>query len=160
MVLSLNKRNIVSDNIQLKIGESTFFDLDLRWNLIVIEGFSGQGKTYFFNALRNAKYSEFPTNVKGVDLTKVEFINIFTKGLVDLITFLKSKEGMLFVIDNADFVLTEEIAEYIGWDNKNQYIIFSRANWPFGLSPNYYAKMIDNNGIRTLEYEYQNEGWK
>ena len=149
-------KNIVSDRIQMCVGESTIFDLELRGNLIVVDGFSGSGKTYFFNSLRNAKYSEFATNVKGVELEKVEFVNIFTK---HIFSYIKSEVGKLFVIDNADTILTRELAEYIGWDNKNQYIIFSRASWPFGISPNYFAHLVDKNGKRTLEYDYQNEGW-
>ena len=152
-------KNIVSDRIQFCVGDNTEFDIELRGNLIVVDGFSGQGKTYFFNSLRNAKYSEYDANVNGVDLDKIVFINILTKGLVNLLSFIKEEQGKLIIIDNADIVLTREIAEYIGWDNRNQYIIFSRANWPFHISPNYFTKMVKFNGKHVLKYPYNNRGW-
>ena len=154
IVDSTMSNNIVTDKIQMCVGDSTIFDLELRGNLIVIDGCSGVGKTYFFNSLRNAKYSGFPTNVNGVDLEKVLFINAYIKDLINIIEILKWHQGKLFVIDDADIIFTKEIAEYIGWDNKNQYIVFSRASWPFGLPPNYFAQMVDKNNKRILEYGF------
>lgn len=155
----MNRKNIVSERITLTLDNSTTFDLELRNNLIVVEGLSGQGKTLFFKTLRNEKFSGISSNVEGVDLESVYFIDIFANDLIDLKLFLQSKTGKLIIIDNADSILTREIAEYIGWDNKNQYIIFSRASWPFGLSPNYFARMVNKNGNRVLEYEYEEKGW-
>ena len=155
----MGRHTVVTDRIQLCVNGGSVFDLELRGNLVVVEGYSGQGKTYFFNSLRDVKYSEFPVNVQGVDLSKVEFINIFSKGQVDLKAFIQKSEGKLFIIDNADSLLTNELAAYIGWDIKNQYIVFARASWPFGVSPNYYAGMRIVGNKHVLQYAYSVKGW-
>lgn len=44
----------------------------------------------------------------------------------DIRNVLKSSEGKLIVIDNADILLDQDIRKYIAFDAKNQYLIIGR----------------------------------
>lgn len=150
----------VTERIVLHCGESTEFDIELRGNLVVVKGDSGSGKTYFFNSLKTAKQIGLDVSVHGMDLKQVHFLDSYSNDLVDLISLFQSTSDKLFIIDDADNVLTDEVASYMGWDLSNQYLVFARGGWSFNISPNYYARMVKKGHTRVLRYSFEAEGWK
>lgn len=146
-------------NLQFSKGIDRF-DLNLRGDLVVVRGFSGQGKTFCYKILEMYRAAMAQDFVKGLDLRRLELINVFTNpDPASVVGKLAQCSGKFIVIDNADAILTDEIASKIGQDWNNQYLIFSRSLLSFHISPNYYAQMRVRGGLHTLHYEYSVEGW-
>lgn len=111
---------VITDHIQTK---HTSFEIDLRLdhNVTFISGDSGTGKSALYSFLE--EYAAENKNVRCfnyLDLNKKTY-----KGSI------KQSKGKLFVIDNADILLDDNMRSYIAFDSENQYIIIGRN--PTGL---------------------------
>ena len=98
-----------------KIHTNYVVDFVFTTNITILTGDSGQGKTAVFSffeedAAKNPRLLCY----NYLDYQK----NIFEE--------IKSSEGKLIVIDNADLLLTDELRKYISLDGKNQYLIIGR----------------------------------
>ena len=72
---------------------------------------------------------------------------------------IKAMTEGLIIIDRADAFLSKDDVSYIRSDKNNTYLIMSRCNLDLGISPNYYAELVNNDGIIELKYKYSVEGW-
>ncbi len=110
---------IVTDHIKTK---HTSFEVDLKldYNVTFISGDSGTGKSALYSFLQ--EYAAENKNVRCFNYLdqKKSYKNS-----------IKQSKGKLFVIDNADILLDDDIRRYIAFDDKNQYIIIGRN--PTGL---------------------------
>ena len=104
----------------------TFYEVDfiLDNNITFINGDSGVGKSAVFSFLQ-----ELATENK-----KIRCFNYLDKNK-KYSSSIKLSKGKLFVIDNADILLNNEIRRFIALDYKNQYVIIGRN--PEGLLLNY-----------------------
>lgn len=133
------------------------FDFILKGHIVVVDGLSGSGKTFLANTIRTKQLNDYAKdNDNETDLASVVVINLYDK---DIFNQIKSQSSKLFIIDNADIILNQEMADYISRDIKNQYLIYSRSNLEFNISPNYYAHIVKNGNKYTLQYNYAEEGW-
>ena len=109
----------VTDRIQTKY---TSFEIEftLEANITFIAGDSGTGRSLVYSVLR--EYA--------AENRKIRCFNALDQKTGYKTTIKKSKEK-LFVIDNADTLLNDDLRRYIALDEKNQYIIFGRN--PTGL---------------------------
>lgn len=110
---------IITDQIKTK---HTSFEVDLRLvlNVTFISGDSGTGKSALYSFLQ--EYAAENKNVRCFNYLdqKKAYKNS-----------IKQSKGKLFVIDNADILLDDDMRRYIAFDDKNQYIIIGRN--PSGL---------------------------
>ena len=109
----------VIDHVQTQ-HSSFIVDLDLENNITFITGDAGTGKSTVFDIIREmAAENKAIRCLNYLDLKK-NYKN----------TIRRSK-GKLFIIDNADILLDDDMRWYIATDGKNQYILFGRN--PTGL---------------------------
>lgn len=123
---------IVLDRIQTNHTSFTV-DLLLPSNVTFICGESGVGKSALYSFLQ-----EYAAEEK-----RMVCLNYLDKNK-KYRTSIKNSKGKLFVIDNADILLDDSLRQYIGVDDKNQYIIIGRN--PTGL-------LLQQNEIMELETE-------
>lgn len=100
----------------------TSFEVELQIdnNITFINGDSGTGKSVVFSFLE-----EFAAENKCIKCFNYLDQNNSYK------TSIKKSKGKLFVIDNADILLDDDMRSYIALDESNQYIIIGRN--PTGL---------------------------
>ena len=110
---------VISDHIQTR---HTSFEVDLyiENNVTFICGESGTGKSALFSFLE-----EYSTEDK-----RIRCFNFLDHNKAYKSSIKRSK-GKLFVIDNADVLLDDNMRNYIAFDGLNQYIIIGRN--PTGL---------------------------
>lgn len=119
------------------------FDLVFENRLLLIGGNSGVGKTMVFKRIR----SDALLNNKNI-----RCINIYDKDLVNISELIRKKSGFIFVIDNADLVLSDSDKYFISLDKRNQYIIFTHNISGFKPGHKSNASLIYKDGVITLDY--------
>lgn len=105
--------------INFKVG-TTIFDIKIINKLVFIMGLSGIGKTFFFNSYRDYVLANRKENsiyfYNYADLANRKYIY----------ERMQNSKGKLFVIDNADLLISEKMKKFISNDSNNQYLIFTR----------------------------------
>lgn len=128
------------------------FDLELKDRVVLVDGLSGVGKTMLYNAImQDAKIYTKPI----ICLDK-NILILPTLSHAILETFQNSR-NKLFVIDNADLLLTPELQEFISLDSNNQYIIFSHASKGYNLHNKSFSELKIQNGKGNLIYPFIKE---
>ena len=143
-------------NGRLKFKALNDFNVDviLKTDIVIINGNSATGKTLLVNSNREQKENEEANGVSDYSFHNVETIR--KKDELGRLNF--DKEGTLYIIDRADIILQDrKLVKEIYFDTHNKYIIMSRCNLGFNLSPNYYAEMIYENNILSIKYYFHNE---
>ena len=130
-----------------------FVDLELRPQITVVKGFSGSGKSLICGWLAIQKM--LPENTGIYD--HVVIFNYLSSN-IGTMTALNSK---LIVIDNADILLENQprLLNHIASDMSNQYLIMARCPLDLGLSPNYYATLVEEGKRFSLDYRFSVKGW-
>lgn len=100
----------------------TSFDVDLvlENNITFVNGYSGDGKSAVYSFLE-----ELATEDKRIRCFNYMSINENYKNVI------RRSKGRLFIIDNADILLNDNIRMFIATDVTNQYLLFGRN--PTGL---------------------------
>ena len=133
------------------------FNLELRGHITLVGGDSASGKTLLVRTIRAKKFNAgIIGNTYESDIRNV-IIYDFTTGINERL--LGSLSGKLIIIDNADIIVNQTLADYIKADLKNQYLVFSRDSVDYHLTPNYRATMTKDGNIFKLSYEYSKPGW-
>ena len=110
---------IITDHIHTK-HTSFEVNLNLESNITFISGDSGTGKSALYSFLE-----ELATENKQIRcFNYLDYKKLYKNSI-------KQSKGKLFIIDNADILLDDNIRNYIALDEKNQYIIIGRN--PTGL---------------------------
>lgn len=110
----MKSRPIVMDKLYL---ENEFFivDLNLNNNIVLLMGEAGSGKTLVFNLIMQ--------NIQGNEhISSFNYEN-YAPTMKD---YIRRSSGYLFVIDNADILLDDEIRKYISLDAHNQFLLIGR----------------------------------
>ena len=130
---------VVLDRIQTT---HTSYDVDfaIEGNITFIAGESGTGKSAVFSFLQELAAED----------SRIRCLNYLDHEKNYQSTIKRSK-GKLFIIDNADLLLSDELRWYIATDAKNQYIIIGRN--PTGL-------MLDRDEIMELDIHSEKERTK
>lgn len=133
------------------------FNLELRGHITLVGGDSASGKTFLVRAIKAKKFN---TGIIGnsyeSDIRNV-IIYDFTTGINEKL--LENLSGKLIIIDNADIIVSQTLADYIKADLKNQYLVFSRDSVDYHITPNYRATMMKDGNVFRLRYEYSKPGW-
>ena len=95
----------------------TSFIVDFKFtnNITILTGDSGTGKTASFSFIKEC----IAINPDIICLNYLDYHK-------DINNIIKTAEGKLIVIDNADILLDDDIRKYIALDDKNQYLIIGR----------------------------------
>lgn len=121
---------VSKDNISGKAS----FDFKFKNGYTVIDSPSGFGKTLFYNMYLSKCIDEKVQNVIFINYTDLSD----RKTLADKF----NRKNCIYIIDNADIVLTEEMAQKIRLDNDNQYIIFGRDPIKLGINSTNSARAV------------------
>ena len=110
----MKSRPIVMDKLYL---ENEFFivDLNLNNNIVLLMGEAGSGKTLVFNLIMQ--------NIQGNE--HISSFN-YENDAPTMKDYIRRSSGYLFVIDNADILLDDEIRKYISLDAHNQFLLLGR----------------------------------
>ena len=111
-------------------------DFTLEANITFIVGDSGTGKSAVFSFLQEL----------AAESKSIKCYNYLDKK-TGYKTAIKKAKGKLFIIDNADILLDDDMRWYIATDGKNQYILIGRN--PTGL-------MLNQEEIMELSSETDN----
>lgn len=127
---------LLVDRIQTQ-HTSFVVDLKLDNNITFITGDSGIGKSLVFSIIREEAVSD----------KRIRSFNYLDEHN-SYKTAIKNSKGKLFIIDNSDLLLDDDLRHYIAFDASNQYIIIGHN--PYGLFLNY-------NEIYELESKKEND---
>ncbi|MCR5402804.1 MAG: hypothetical protein K6E91_03175 [Butyrivibrio sp.] len=139
--------------LEIRFHDNVYIRLVIRGRITQIYGESATGKSllgYVIKATEN-----YNMNNHDIDYDVSNIMCIDSKDKIDAI---KGMTGGLIIIDRADAFLSQEDVSYIRNDKNNTYLIMSRCNLDLGISPNYYAELVNNDGVIELKYEYSVEG--
>lgn len=129
------------------------FDLELKGNKTIVCGKSATGKTMLVNTIK-----EYSGGYNSPELRRYNTDNIIVVSKENK-QRINEYHKQLFIIDRADLILSAEDIEVINNDtDDNRYLIFARKPLGIYLSPNYFAELIDEGGIR-IKYLFDVEGW-
>ena len=120
------------------------FDLSFKHRLTMVLGESATGKSCLYKALAN--YDVINGNVP------LYCVNILDRNNIDLETFFFSKSDTLFVIDNADIILSAALGFRISVDKRNQYLIFCHSYGGLKPAANSLTRLNIENGVGKLHY--------
>lgn len=152
--------NKVFDNNRLEfpISDEIRVDFEFRGKKQVINGESATGKSLIFKTLEQI-ISDNNAGADDVDATDIILIDKKDNdGTVA--DKLKRNHNKLIIIDRADILLDEEAVKIINCNMEgNTYLIFARGGLGLSLSPNYYAELINDNGVLKLKWEFSEKGW-
>lgn len=110
---------VVLDKIETR-HTNYIIDLQLDSNVTFIAGDSGTGKSAVFSFLK--EYASENKNIRCFN---------YLDQKIGYKATIKNSKGKLFVIDNADLLLDDNMRRWIVMDPNNQYIIIGRN--PTGL---------------------------
>jgi len=127
------------------------FNFSFKGRITVVDGDTSTGKSLFCDSLARAVNNDPSGNLK-----KISVYNSLYK--CDLAA-LQGRSNEFIVIDNADIILNDDIAEYIAEDLNNQYLIFARQPWDFRITPDNFAALINSNNEFSIEY-FKVPGWE
>ena len=105
---------IILDRIYTK-HTNYIIDLQMDSNVTFVSGDSGTGKSAVYSFL--FEYSSEDSRIRCLN---------YIDHNKDYKETIRNAKGILFVIDNADLLLNDEMRQYIALDTNNQYIIIGR----------------------------------
>lgn len=115
-------------------------DFKIPYNIILIVGDAGTGKSMIYSFIEEY----------GTEDARIRCLNYLDCNKPYKKSIKRSK-GKLFVIDNADVLLDDNMRQYIATDANNQYIIIGRN--PTGLlliQDNIYELVHTKEGAKTV----------
>lgn len=124
---------IILDTIQTK-HTNYYVDLHVDSNVILIIGNSGDGRSVVFSFLQ-----ELSTEDKRIRCFNYIDYNTRYKSSI------KNSKRKLFVIDNADILLDDNMRKYIATDTNNQYILIGRNPTGLFLTQDNIYELVNNN---------------
>lgn len=110
----MKSKPIVMDHLST-VHTSFVVDFKFTNNITILTGDSGTGKTASFSFIQECM-------AMNPDIICLNYLD-YQK---DISTIIKTAEGKLIVVDNADVLLDDDIRKYIALDDKNQYLIIGR----------------------------------
>ncbi len=129
---------------------NAMYNLQLRGRIVCLEGISASGKTYMVSMLKDFK--------KSGDFSEYDASNIILVNQ-DISYNFDIDAEILVIVDNAEFVLGVEICEKMLSQKKTRYLVISRKSFNLHISPNYFCDLVMDNGVLSLKYHFNENGW-
>lgn len=122
------------------VHTSFIVDFTFTNNITVLTGDSGTGKTASFSFIKECM-------ALNSDILCLNYLD-YQK---DIASIIKSANGKLIVIDNADVLLNDDIRKYIAVDDKNQYLLIGRnPKNLFATKENLFELISEKQGEQTV----------
>lgn len=122
------------------VHSSFIVDFTFKNNITILMGDSGTGKTAAFSFIQECM-------AINPDILCLNYLD-YQKNIKDI---LKTSQGKLVVIDNADILLDDDTRKYISVDDKNQYLIIGRnPKNLFATKENLYELQNETSGEQTI----------
>ena len=136
------------------------YDIELRGRVCQLLGASGTGKSFFVTALRELSRASslIPSHLK-TRLEKTITCTIMDMTSDRLYNEIIRTRGHLFVIDNADLLISLDLEQLIRSNRDNQFAIIGRQDFEFHITPNYYGEIKKSGKRIYTEYEYNMPNW-
>lgn len=135
---------MIFDKYKIKTNNITF-DLELKDNIVLINGLSGVGKSMLYKAiLEDAILYKKPI----ICLNRTSYLNLLS------IDFFKGEANKLFVIDDAEILLDTPMRQYISLDTNNQYMIFTHTTEGFIPTKKSVCELKIENNKGFLDYPF------
>lgn len=122
-------------------------ELELRDQIVLIEGDSGTGKTLIFKVFKDQ--SILDNNI--VCINKA-LLRDTKKNFITLVSKLR---GKIILVDNADIILTSEARKHIMFDEYNQYVILGRNSDGLPVSNLSFTELVDTGTKIYLRYKFE-----
>lgn len=145
---------MIYDRIKFVTPEGVNVDIEFPDRISVITGNSSTGKTFFADYVEGVIASKSRELMSEMSLKDnvVIFRDTDIRGILS-VEELKGLKGKLIIIDEADNIMSDEIADYINTDFDNQYLIFSRCNTRISTSPTAIGEFIREDKKIYAEYD-------
>ena len=135
------ERQMIYKNISFK-ADPFSYNLEFDDRITLVGGDSGTGKTVLYEMLEDIRLTD---EYKAIKLFNYRSDNFFES--------LKQCRDSFIVIDNADFLINDEVRQFINFESSNQYMLFLRNCDGLNVSDKSFKVLkLDNNWI-TLEEE-------
>lgn len=149
-----NCYNWTSNTLKFSDKNGNRFNLKFKGDKTIVSGESATGKTFICTSLDRL------IKDKNNSLKPYSADNIFIL-TDDNYERLSLQEKKLIIIDRAEFVIDEDIVNFINRDKKNRYLIFLRKAMGIELSPNHFAELKRDESTKetVLDYQFDIKGW-
>lgn len=128
------------------------FNLKFKGDKTIVSGDSATGKTLICTLLNNISKD------KNKSLKPYNADNVFVL-TEENAEKLVNQNNKLIIIDRAEYILNDNIVDYINNDRNNRYLLFLRKAMGIELSPNHFAELKKTDNETVLEYAFDVKGW-
>ena len=132
---------MIYKNITFK-ADPFSYDLEFDDRITLVGGDSGTGKTVLYEMLEDIRLTE-----------EYNAIKLFNYKSDNFLEAVKRCKNSFIVIDNADYLINDDVRKFINFELSNQYMLFLRNCDGLNVSDKSFKVLkFDNNRI-TLEEE-------
>ena len=132
---------MIYKNITFK-ADPFSYDLEFDDRITLVGGDSGTGKTVLYEMLEDIRLTE-----------EYNAIKLFNYKSDNFLEAVKRCKNSFIVIDNADYLINDDVRKFINFESSNQYMLFLRNCDGLNVSDKSFKVLkLDNNRI-TLEEE-------
>lgn len=118
------------------------YDLEFDDRITLVGGDNGTGKTVLYEMLEDVRLSDEYKDIKLFDYRSDNFLEV-----------IKQCKDSFIVVDNADYLINDDVRTFINFELSNQYMLFLRNCDGLNVSNQSFKVLkFDNNKI-TLEEE-------
>ena len=135
------EKQMIYKNITFK-ADPFSYDLEFEDRITLVGGDSGTGKTVLYEMLEDIRLTD-----------EYKTIKLFNYKSDDFLKAIKQCRDSFIVVDNAEYLINDDIRRFINFEFSNQYMLFLRNCDGLNVSDKSFKVLkFDNNRI-TLEEE-------
>lgn len=131
---------MIYKNITFK-ADPFSYNLEFDDRITLVGGDSGTGKTVLYEILEDIRLTD-----------EYKAIKLFNYKSDNFMESIKKCRDSFIVIDNADFLINDEVRQFINFESSNQYMLFLRNCDGLNVSDKSFKVLkLDNNRIILKE---------
>ena len=138
------EKQMIYKNISFK-ADPFSYDLEFEDRITLVGGDSGTGKTVLYEMLEDIRLTD-----------EYKAIKLFNYKSDDFLKAIKQYRDSFIVVDNADYLINDNIRSFINFEFSNQYMLFLRNCDGLNVSDKSFKVLkFDNNRItQEADCEY------
>ena len=134
------EKQMIYKNIAFK-ADPFSYNLEFDDRITLVGGDSGTGKTVLYEILEDIRLTD-----------EYKAIKLFNYKSDNFMESIKKCRDSFIVIDNADFLINDEVRQFINFESSNQYMLFLRNCDGLNVSDKSFKVLkLDNNRIILKE---------
>ena len=134
------EKQMIYKNITFK-ADPFSYNLEFDDRITLVGGDSGTGKTVLYEILEDIRLTD-----------EYKAIKLFNYKSDNFMESIKKCRDSFIVIDNADFLINDEVRQFINFESSNQYMLFLRNCDGLNVSDKSFKVLkLDNNRIILKE---------